>query len=214
LHRHHSSGRSEDSGTRSPGRKRPPARHRSGVLVHSRRENGIYDCLSADVRRRSRGHRLRTCHCVAPGTIRGRRDGDETCCGGLRVFTRVSSGGRRRQFVADRHRSTEALKALPWRSKHRKIKRGFWFSIHNLFRNSVKGVWNSPFRASRCPSTGVPNVLSVSTPVSLFLTHVGAVQDSALEPYVVSADVQRFLIDTLVEQASAPITLLFNWNPH
>ena len=33
----------------------------------------------------------------------------------------------------------------------------------------------------------------------------------ALNPYDVSADGQRFLVNTIVEEASTPITLLVNW---
>src|SRR5205814_2862264 len=79
--------------------------------VDPRREDGIYDWLSADLRRRSRGYRVRTCDCMAPGAIRGHRDGDETCRRGLRVFARVSRGRRRRQLVTDSDRSGEALKS-------------------------------------------------------------------------------------------------------
>ena len=69
-HRKYSSRRSQDSEARGARRQGPPARHRSGVLVHPRREDGMYDWLSADLRRRSRRHRLRTCDCVAPAAIR------------------------------------------------------------------------------------------------------------------------------------------------
>src|SRR5947199_205362 len=55
--------------------------------------------------------RLRTCDCVAPGAIRGHRDGDETGRRGLRVFARVSRRRRRRQLVTDSYRSGEALKS-------------------------------------------------------------------------------------------------------
>ena len=78
---------------------------------HPRREDGIHEWLGADLRRRSRGHRLCTGDGVAPGAIRGHRDGDEACRRGLRVFARVSRTRRRRQLVTDSHRSQEALKA-------------------------------------------------------------------------------------------------------
>jgi Tol biopolymer transport system component len=49
------------------------------------------------------------------------------------------------------------------------------------------------------------------TPVPLFLTHVGAVEDISLAHYVPSADGQKFLMDTIVEENAAPITVIVNW---
>ena len=48
-------------------------------------------------------------------------------------------------------------------------------------------------------------------PVPLFLTHVGAVEDISLTHYVPSADGQKFLMDTIVEENAAPITIILNW---
>jgi WD40-like Beta Propeller Repeat len=50
-------------------------------------------------------------------------------------------------------------------------------------------------------------------PVPLFTAGVGAVQDIAPPHYVVSSDGQRFLVDTVVEEAASPITVLLNWKP-
>jgi hypothetical protein len=51
------------------------------------------------------------------------------------------------------------------------------------------------------------------TGVTLFQARVGAVQDIGLPHYIVSPDGQRFLLDTVVEEASAPITVILNWKP-
>src|SRR5687768_2968941 len=61
----------------------------------------MYDWLGANLRRRSRGHRLRTRDCVAPAAIRGHRDGDEACRRRLRVFARVSRRRRCGQRITD-----------------------------------------------------------------------------------------------------------------
>ena len=56
--------------------------------------------------------------------------------------------------------------------------------------------------------------VSLDTPVPLFTTHVGRV--SLVGPngnYVVSADAQRFLMNTVVQDpVGAPIRLILNWN--
>ena len=57
--------------------------------------------------------------------------------------------------------------------------------------------------------------LAVGVPVSLFATHVGSVLRSFGAQYVVSPDGQRFLMNTLVQNASpTPIRLVLNWHPH
>lgn len=53
--------------------------------------------------------------------------------------------------------------------------------------------------------------LRPGTPVRLFRAPVGAVQGISLHAYVVSADGQRFLVDALLEQQPAPISLILNW---
>lgn len=51
------------------------------------------------------------------------------------------------------------------------------------------------------------------TAVPLFHARVGSVQDIARHNYIVAAGGQRFLIDTVVEQTPAPISLIVNWKP-
>jgi Tol biopolymer transport system component len=46
----------------------------------------------------------------------------------------------------------------------------------------------------------------------LFFANVGPVQDTS-QNYVVSSDGQRFLIDTVVEEAPSPIRVVLNWQP-
>ena len=55
--------------------------------------------------------------------------------------------------------------------------------------------------------------LETRTGMTLFHARVGAVQDIGLPHYIVSPDGQRFLLDTVVEEASAPITVILNWHP-
>ena len=52
------------------------------------------------------------------------------------------------------------------------------------------------------------------SPVPLFTTHVGgALQGLASHNYVVSSDGQRFLMNTIIEEATPPITVILNWKP-
>jgi dipeptidyl aminopeptidase/acylaminoacyl peptidase len=53
--------------------------------------------------------------------------------------------------------------------------------------------------------------LTPGPPTPLFTARVGSVQGIALPSYVVSADGERFLFDTLVEQPAPPISLILNW---
>jgi Tol biopolymer transport system component len=54
--------------------------------------------------------------------------------------------------------------------------------------------------------------VEAGAPVPLFATRVGgAVQFANRPQYVVSRDGQRFLMNTIVEEPSTPITLLVNW---
>jgi Tol biopolymer transport system component len=59
-------------------------------------------------------------------------------------------------------------------------------------------------------SSGVPKP---GNAMPLFLTHVGAVEDISLAHYVPSHDGQKFLMDTIVEENAAPITIIVNWKP-
>jgi dipeptidyl aminopeptidase/acylaminoacyl peptidase len=47
--------------------------------------------------------------------------------------------------------------------------------------------------------------------VPLFRARVGTVQDIARHNYIVAASGQRFMIDAVVEQPAAPISLIVNW---
>jgi Tol biopolymer transport system component len=51
------------------------------------------------------------------------------------------------------------------------------------------------------------------SPVQLFPARVGAIQDISLPEYTVSADGQRFLMDTALEETPPPITVILNWKP-
>jgi hypothetical protein len=55
--------------------------------------------------------------------------------------------------------------------------------------------------------------INPGTPVPLFHARVGGVQDIPLRLYNVSADGQRFLLDTVVEQSPSPIVVVLNWTP-
>jgi Tol biopolymer transport system component len=51
-------------------------------------------------------------------------------------------------------------------------------------------------------------------PAPLFATHVGgALQSPFMQQYVVSPDGQRFLMNTVKEEAASPITVILNWKP-
>lgn len=54
--------------------------------------------------------------------------------------------------------------------------------------------------------------IEVGTPSPLFTTQIGgAVQDANMQQYMVSSDGQRLLMNTVVEEATSPITVLLNW---
>ena len=55
-----------------------------------------------------------------------------------------------------------------------------------------------------------PEGLRPGTAVPLFRAQIGALQGISLHNYVVAPDAQRFLLDRLVEQTSAPIYLILN----
>jgi hypothetical protein len=51
-------------------------------------------------------------------------------------------------------------------------------------------------------------------PVPLFTTRVGGALPVTWRPqYTVSPDGQRFLMNTVAEEAPEPITVILNWNP-
>jgi Tol biopolymer transport system component len=51
------------------------------------------------------------------------------------------------------------------------------------------------------------------TPVALFPANVGPLHGIALHSYIVSPDGQRFLIERVIEEAAAPISIIVNWKP-
>jgi hypothetical protein len=58
------------------------------------------------------------------------------------------------------------------------------------------------------------HALQPGTPVPLFMTHIGgAVQGTNRHQYMVSPDGQRFLMNNITEEATAPITVILNWRP-
>jgi hypothetical protein len=58
-------------------------------------------------------------------------------------------------------------------------------------------------------------VFDASIPAPLFASRVEtAVRGGLAQQYVVSPDGSRFLMNTLLEAAVSPITMLLNWNPH
>jgi Tol biopolymer transport system component len=57
-------------------------------------------------------------------------------------------------------------------------------------------------------------VVDAATPISLFPTRIGgALQGGDRQQYLVSADGQRFLMNTVVEEAIYPLTVILNWKP-
>ena len=62
----------------------------------------------------------------------------------------------------------------------------------------------------RLASNGQPP--EPGAPVPLFTTRVGgAVQFPWTQQYAVSSDGQRFLMNTVTEEAAMPITVILNW---
>jgi hypothetical protein len=54
--------------------------------------------------------------------------------------------------------------------------------------------------------------VEIGSPVPLFTTRIGgAVQGVARQQYMVSADGQRFLMNTVPEQPTSPIVMILNW---
>jgi len=55
-------------------------------------------------------------------------------------------------------------------------------------------------------------LIEVGAPTALFTTHIGgAVRGADRQQYMVSSDGQRFLMNTIMEEASSPIIVLLNW---
>ena len=55
--------------------------------------------------------------------------------------------------------------------------------------------------------------LAIGKATPLFRARLGAVHDIALRQYSLTRDAQRFLLDTVVEEVVAPITVILNWQP-
>jgi Tol biopolymer transport system component len=53
----------------------------------------------------------------------------------------------------------------------------------------------------------------IGRPAELFRVRVAAVDDVAMRQFIVSKDATRFLLDTVVEEAPSPITVILNWRP-
>jgi Tol biopolymer transport system component len=51
----------------------------------------------------------------------------------------------------------------------------------------------------------------IGMPIPLFVAPVGAVQNVSLQHYNVSADAQKFLLQTILEEPAPPITVILNW---
>ena len=57
--------------------------------------------------------------------------------------------------------------------------------------------------------------IEIGAPTPLFTTHIGgAVQGANMQQYMVSSDGQRFLMNTIMEDALLPIIVLLNWKPN
>jgi len=60
--------------------------------------------------------------------------------------------------------------------------------------------------------SGNGQALESGSPAPLFATHVGGpLQTNSRQPYMVAADGQQFLMNTITEEAGFPITILLNW---
>ena len=58
----------------------------------------------------------------------------------------------------------------------------------------------------------IGHVVEPGAAVPLFATRVGgAVQSNNPQQYMVSPDGQRFLMNTVTEEAASPITVVLNW---
>jgi hypothetical protein len=50
-------------------------------------------------------------------------------------------------------------------------------------------------------------------PVALFPAKVGPLHGVALHGYIVAPNGQRFLLERVIEEAAAPISIIVNWRP-
>ncbi len=58
-------------------------------------------------------------------------------------------------------------------------------------------------------SSSLGQPLAIGKAAPLFRTRLGALHDIALRQYASSKDAQRFLLDTVVEEVAAPITVIY-----
>ncbi|MFP5379462.1 MAG: TolB family protein, partial [Vicinamibacteria bacterium] len=63
------------------------------------------------------------------------------------------------------------------------------------------------------PMTAEGDALKPGVPQTLFALPVGGVRGISLHRYIVSDDGARVLVDTVLEQQPAPISLILNWAP-
>ena len=103
----------------------------------------------------------------------------------------------------------------------RRIAAGEWQvstagGIHAVWRPDGKELYylNPAGAIMAAPITVNGTKLSAGTPVMLFPTHIlgAGVESQNGRQYDVAPD-GRFLINTVLDSAPAPITLLMNWNP-
>jgi hypothetical protein len=82
-----------------------------------------------------------------------------------------------------------------------------------VFRSNRKG------NMDLCLARAVPirldadrKAVEAGTPVPLFAARVGRPVGGGRQEYMVSPNGQRFLINTLTDEAATPLTLILNWN--
>ena len=105
-------------------------------------------------------------------------------------------------FPARTGRTTISVKGgaqVRWRADGREV---FFIALDGR-------LMSVPVRVSADGST-----VEADPPIELFQTKVGgALQSNYTQQYMVSPDGQRFLMNTVVDEAVSPITILLNWNP-
>jgi hypothetical protein len=67
-------------------------------------------------------------------------------------------------------------------------------------------------RLMAVPIRFTPDSIDAGAPMPLFATHIGpALTFPYKQQYDVSPDGQRFLMNTIIEEANSPITVILNW---
>ena len=128
-------------------------------------------------------------------TTRTNRDGRKSTCGPLSRLARRARRGGGRGPVAGIHRPVESCPS--WRSDGKEL----------YYLNPDGAMMAAPI-------TVTGTTLEPGAPVMLFPTRIfgGGADIQQGRQYDVTPD-GRFLINTLLNEAAAPITLLQNWNP-